>query len=233
MASLTSFKIFCNFKVIFEAVVRLRDDTPATTINLQAIATPTAGGVEDPAKAGTLNIGPLTVCVGYWRWKAREIYKFSFQVESPTVGDIPTDTVKADEVSVRLHDNHLWGANFSTGEKMWIPFYISFPPEKTLKMEVRTQRTKRHPALSSSFSKKLFFLLRPRCCCLRRTAPLECTRGTWSSRRRTPKIQTSFVLPRPPIWGGPTPPFLSRREILQLLCRQVFFLVFLSNRNRN
>lgn len=69
-----------------------------------------------------------------------------FQVRETTEGDIVSDIITAAEVAVitevELNDpNPL--PTVSPGARAWIPFYVTMPPEKTLKMDVRRGKTRR------------------------------------------------------------------------------------------
>jgi hypothetical protein len=60
-----------------------------------------------------------------------------FQIATPSVGDIVTDTVTQDEVKVETDPTtDVAGIPISTAQKVWVPFTLTVPMDKTIEMSV-------------------------------------------------------------------------------------------------
>lgn len=63
------------------------------------------------------------------------LFLIQLKVMQAGPSDIVTHAVASSDVSLSLHSTLTTFAEMTTGQEKWIPFYISFPPEKTVKME--------------------------------------------------------------------------------------------------
>ena len=104
---------FFQFQITVEAVVRPRNNIPVTTsLGFVFTATPAGGATK------------------------KFEFSFALEVATPGASDVPTDALEPGDVSVAPDAANDAEILMHTAEKTWIPFTVSFPPEKTVKMEV-------------------------------------------------------------------------------------------------
>ncbi len=61
------------------------------------------------------------------------------QVENPPT--LPEDTITIDDIGLSLDPAHESGIEIASGQKVWVPFYVSIPPGKKVYMEVGLSRS--------------------------------------------------------------------------------------------